>query len=404
MNYEEKLLVCLVDGYRKSKKDTGENLIHRRTKITPEKLYSKYRANDGDFEKISAINHVVERLEEKGYVETERENFGTELKSIYLVDHYIEEIEHYLLIHYQYESKDSKIQKVKALIEHYQYASEICQMECEELNEMLIKRQIPKNLDELDNILKAVAFIDTNENNLYVREMSMEVYGDSKFFEENTMESVCTILRKYNNNQADETELKDEVLFQYHIFKEPQKLSIKGRVIIRINGITADITGFADGIEFSASELEKIDEIKILASNFMTIENRTSYLRYKDDNTVTFYLGGYTNRDQRDFLRLVHIDNPDKNYWHFGDIDAGGLWIHNHLCKITGINFGLFYMSEKELADPVYKKCLHKLSENDITRLQELKDMPVYKDVVDYMLRNRVKLEQEIVSLRLMRK
>lgn len=160
MNYEEKLLVYLVDGYRKSKKDTGENLTHRRTKVKPEKLYSKYHANDGDFERISAINHVVEKLEKKGYVETERENFGTELKSIYLVDRYIEEIEHYLMIHYQYESKDSKIQKVKALIESYQHASKICQMECEELNEMFIKRQIPNNLDELDNILKAVAFID----------------------------------------------------------------------------------------------------------------------------------------------------------------------------------------------------------------------------------------------------
>ena len=42
MNYEEKLLVYLVDGYRKSKKDTGENLTHRRTKVKPEKLYSKY--------------------------------------------------------------------------------------------------------------------------------------------------------------------------------------------------------------------------------------------------------------------------------------------------------------------------------------------------------------------------
>ena len=46
MNYEEKLLVYLVDGYRKSKKDTGENLTHRRTKVKPEKLYSKYHAND----------------------------------------------------------------------------------------------------------------------------------------------------------------------------------------------------------------------------------------------------------------------------------------------------------------------------------------------------------------------
>lgn len=157
-------------------------------------------------------------------------------------------------------------------------------------------------------------------------------------------------------------------------------------------------------MNFQLQNWKKIDEIKILASNFITIENRTSYLRYKNDNTVTFYLGGYANRDQRDFLKHVYKDNLDKNYLHFGDIDAGGLWIHNHLCKITGINFGLFCMSEKELADPVYKKCLRKLSENDITRMQELKDIPDYKDVVDYMLKNKVKLEQEIVSLRLMSK
>ena len=36
--------------------------------------------------------------------------------------------------------------------------------------------------------------------------------------------------------------------------------------------------------------------------------------------------------------------------------------------------------------------------------MQELKDIPDYKDVVDYMLKNKVKLEQEIVSLRLMSK
>ena len=75
MNYEEKLLVYLVDGYRKSKKDTGENLTHRRTKVKPEKLYSKYHANDGSFEKISAINDVVKNLSDKGYVIAETEAF-----------------------------------------------------------------------------------------------------------------------------------------------------------------------------------------------------------------------------------------------------------------------------------------------------------------------------------------
>ena len=402
MNYEEKLLVQLVEGYRKSKKDTGENLTNRRTKIKPEKLYGKYRANDGDFEKISLLNQTVKKLEEKGYITTEREAFGTELKNIFLVDQRLEEIEQYLEKKYHYEPKENKLQKLKVLIERYQQASKICQEECGELKEKLDKRQIPRNLDELEQVLKAVAFIENNEKNLYIREVSSEVYGDSKFFENNTMDAVCTMLKKYEGDSTDAIELKDEILKKYHIFKEPQKLSIKGSVVIKVKGIEVDLTGFSEGIEFTASELEKITEIKLLVPNFMTVENRTSYLRYKKINTVVFYLGGYANRDQREFLKQVCRDNPDAVYLHFGDIDAGGLWIHHHLCKITGIKFQLFCMSEKELKDPAYKKCLHALSENDRVRLQELREKSEYEDVVEYMLEKSVKLEQEPVSLRLM--
>lgn len=402
MNYEEKLLVRLVEGYRKSKKDTGENLTNRRTKVKPEKLYSKYRANDGDFEKISLVNQTVERLEEKGYVTTERESFGTELNNIFLVDERLEEIEQYLETQYQYEPKDNKLQKLKKLVEQYQHASKICEEECRELKEKLDKRQIPGNLDELEQVLKAVAFIEKNEKNLYIREVSTEVYGDSKFFENNTMDVVCTMLKRYEEDSTDAAGLKDEILKKYHIFKEPQKLSIKGRVVLKVKGIEVDLTGFSEGIEFTASELEGITEVKLLASNFMTVENRTSYLRYKRDDTVIFYLGGYANRDQREFLKYVYRDNPDAGYLHFGDIDAGGLWIHHHLCEITGIRFQLFCMSEKELKAPAYKKYLHVLSENDRMRLRELKEKPEYRDVVEYMLEKNVKLEQEPVSLRLM--
>ena len=41
---------------------------------------------------------------------------------------------------------------------------------------------------------------------------------------------------------------------------------------------------------------------------------------------------------------------------------------------------------------------------HDRIRLQELKEIDVYSDVVRYMLDNHVKLEQEIVSLELMKK
>lgn len=51
-----------------------------------------------------------------------------------------------------------------------------------------------------------------------------------------------------------------------------------------------------------------------------------------------------------------------------------------------------------------YTLCLHKLTENDRARLQELYKKPEYRTAVEYMLKNNVKLEQEIVSLNLMQK
>ena len=91
-----------------------------------------------------------------------------------------------------------------------------------------------------------------------------------------------------------------------------------------------------------------------------------------------FYLLGYANRKQRDFIKQVYKDNPKISFEHFGNIDAGGFWIHHNLCDITGIKFILFSMSVNELANPEYA------------------------EVVKYMLDNNLKLEQEIVSLKLM--
>ena len=50
-----------------------------------------------------------------------------------------------------------------------------------------------------------------------------------------------------------------------------------------------------------------------------------------------------------------------------------------------------------ELKNPQYAGCLQKLSENDRRRLQALKEDDKYREVVQYMLENDVKLEQEIV-------
>ena len=56
--YKEKMLISLVEKYRKSRKDNGTNIIYRRTSISPVELYKKYNKNDGDLEEIEAVNPV----------------------------------------------------------------------------------------------------------------------------------------------------------------------------------------------------------------------------------------------------------------------------------------------------------------------------------------------------------
>lgn len=404
MNWEEKILKHLVEKYRKSKKDTGDNITNRRTQVKPEKLYKKYRANDGDLDIITTINHVVKELCDKGVLTFSREKFGTQIQCIYLVDEQIEQVEDYLYKKYAYIPKGMKKDEVQRIIDKYHDLSRICSMECAYLQNQLDSNKIPSDYEVLPSILDAIAFIENNTTELYVREVSIKVYGDSKYFEENTLMQVCQILRKCNNKPCKSDELIDEILTDYSIKKEPQKFSIKGNFSLYIDGKELDFSVLPSGIELDTNSLMKIDSIMIKASKFMTIENRTSYLRYSDPDTVTFYLGGYANRFQRDFIKKAYDGNSDIKYLHFGDIDAGGFWIHHNLCEITGVNFQLFCMSKDELAQIQYKQCIHRLTENDIVRLQELSEMEMYADTIKYMIQKNVKLEQEIISLDLMKK
>ncbi|WP_333651649.1 Wadjet anti-phage system protein JetD domain-containing protein [Lacrimispora sp.] len=403
MKWEEKILEYLVNNYRSSKKDAGSNKINRRTQVKPEKLYKKYRANDGDYDIINAINCTVELLSQKGFLIYDQETFGTQLKCIYLVDEKITQVEEYLHQTFGFVSKEMKKEAVQMIIDKYSGLSAACTVECDLLQQDLKRNKISANYEELPPILDALVFIENNQTELFVREASMKIYGDSKYFEINTLASVCQRLRKLRNKPCDSEEFLDEILVEYGIKKETQKLCLKGKFMISVNGKELDFSVLDEGIELDAKSLEKIDHIKIAATKFMTIENRTSYLRYSAPDTVTFYLGGYANRFQRDFIKKVYEDNHDLEYLHFGDIDAGGFWIHHNLSEITDVKFKLFCMTGDVLLHKGFKHCLHPLTDTDIIRLQELKRLDPYADTVRYMLQCNVKLEQEIVSLELMK-
>lgn len=154
--YEKRLLVALVEKYRKSKKDSGTNVITRRTRITPDKLYKAYKQNDGNLEKIEAVNQAVYRCKERGFLTFEQEGFSNEIRAVYLVDEKIEEIEQYLEENYQYESRRAVKRKFEALIAKYENCSVIAGHECGKLKRMLEKNQLPQNYLQLEDMLRAI--------------------------------------------------------------------------------------------------------------------------------------------------------------------------------------------------------------------------------------------------------
>lgn len=108
------------------------------------------------------------------------------------------------------------------------------------------------------------------------------------------------------------------------------------------------------------------------------------------------YLGGFHNTAKREFIKKIYASNPGKSYCHFGDIDAGGFYILEDLRNKTGIHFESLYMDVQTLLE--FKDYTKMLTAEDRKRLLKLGEREEFKCVVEYMLENDCKLEQENIT------
>ena len=83
-------------------------------------------------------------------------------------------------------------------------------------------------------------------------------------------------------------------------------------------------------------------------------------------------------------------------WFHFGDIDPDGYFILKNLIKKTGISFVPLYMDVQQLKN--YKQYCKPLEKNDIVKANSLLKIHFYDEVMEFMLANNCKLEQEIIS------
>lgn len=386
---ELKILNELLDLYEKSKTFLGENKNRQTFKVTVSKLFPKYD-DDSEYELYKEINQNLDILKKKGFITTKAEKSG-KIRSVSLEENAIEQA-------YVYIKRTPKADRNNQLIELWDNYNDLQDDLFSPLREYIKEQKIRISTNkavqffdgsfvDYEDLLNAVKAVLSNQNEIFIRELSVKLFNNSKRLEaiENTIRS---LLYKYG-----EYDDKDTVLEEHNIIKTPTYVMVKGKGILHC-GETIDLSKIKGDIGLSTQTLKELSNIELNGANVITIENLTNFHKYYSDNELVIYLGGFHNSIKRDFIKLVAKCNSNAIFKHFGDIDAGGFYILEHLKRKTGINFIPHNMDIYTLEKN--KDYWIKLTENDKTRLGFIAEKTnAYKETIDYMLKNNCKLEQE---------
>ncbi len=389
VNYEREFLNALVDKFERSKSYAGKNRNCQSFRIKVSDLFPEYE-DHSKYEVFEQINLAVRRLAEMGFVE-----LGTGVScTLRLCTEMLLGIYEYLGRVPKRETDD----RLRKILTEYGDAGDLLRSFCTEQLERLDDGRPVQfysgDLDEFASILAAVKALTGIESEMFIREFSIRVFKDSKAFEK-IQGKVENLLYEYGDFPQ-----REDVLGHFNLVRTPSYVGFKGAGRIVISGERIDFGRLHGDIAVSSGILQDISSIEVTGGKVITIENLTSFHNFKEPGALVVYLGGFHNRVRSDFIGRVYAQNPRAEYFHFGDIDAGGFFILEHLRNDTGIDFQPLMMDRKTLIR--YADYTVPLTDNDRIRLEKLLAVRdgMYSDTIRYMLEKDCKLEQEAVFTR----
>ena len=380
-DYVREILDQLMKKYQNRAPRREGMKSQRRVMFKPSALYRHYADNNADISVKQEIHEAVDKLLDLGMVTADYLKFSTDIEKICLCEEKAEEIYRYLEAEYGDIPQGRLRQQAESLLEKYgvgENSSGIrgCAWETSghsdetsgrsdetsgteagslvtpyicDVRLMLEKPGYCPDPERIGANLKMLRFMEENREKLYVKEASMLVYGDSKWFEEHNYDEICSIARQALGMPQEEDERNDAVLVRFGIYPTEQEIFIKGDWILEWKDHVVRTAGMKGGIAVLSGDIQDLVKIRVGSPRLMTVENKTSYQRMQPEGTALVYLGGFAVRYQVRFLEKVLQDNPELECLHFGDIDVGGFLIHRHLCCAVGARFNLYRMGLGDL-------------------------------------------------------
>lgn len=393
MNKQKNILEKLVTKYERSVLYRKGTTLNLKIKVKIRQLYPNYDASDF-YRERKEIDEIIAQLCHDNLIEAKYDDEGIEEIALVLTDDSLEQT--YRLINRPFNRDNEK--KTLSYLEKIDFKVIWLNRFIDEMINKLIDHQsinhyLPIDAPtELEDIIVILQCLDKQSQEISLRKLSLKLFNDSKRFE-SLKGRLVNIIRDYYEEQFDDEE---EMLAHFNIIKNPGFIYISGNIIIEINGQVIDLGLLEGPFSLMSKNIEMMKIIEIKDDHVLTVENLTSFYDLNLNNTLIVYLGGYHNALRRKLLTDIYKMKPKLNFYHFGDIDAGGFYIYLHLIEKTGISFKALAMNKDILIK--YADYCKKLTANDRKKLSNLKEY-IIDGTIEYMLEHNVKLEQEIVEI-----
>ncbi len=389
--YDKIILEKLLNKYEKSKiSKEGSSRNLSISFLFDEKNMPDY-VSEYSYQYEYDIENAATSLYKEGFIEIEYD-YDKRIKKVKLVLDKIESC-------YQWLNKKSiqnDREEIQMILEKYKDKGNLTNWYIDKIKERLatfkstkLYFKTPKDLEETLYILNK---LESQKEEISIRNFSAKYLKNSK-----RMESILSKIEGIIKTYFDSDE--EEPLLRYNIFKNPTFVYLKGIGKFKINNQEIDLEKLNSELILSSHHVTNLEVLALNCEEIVTIENLTTFYEYPIKNSCVIYLGGFHNEIRKKLLCKLYDFNKNIKYYHSGDIDAGGFYILNHLIEDTKIPFKARNMDINTLVE--FSKYTIELTNEDKKRIKKLllnEKLKDYYAVLNYMLNNNVKIEQENID------
>ncbi len=234
------------------------------------------------------------------------------------------------------------------------------------------------------------------------RAFSVRLFADSKRFED-LRAPVISVLRRFDFEAGMYGDDDRALLRAHRLERVPEYVPLAGALALNVEGQVLALTPFVPSVALSAAMLRVARIHACPVHAVVTVENATSFNELLPHvqplGILAVYTGGFASPSVIAFLQNLRAARTGILFFHWGDLDAGGLRILAHLRKQLGMVASLAMNAE---TFNVFRAYAQPLNADDRTILAQLGVLPDLTDcagLIETLLAAGHKLEQEAVPV-----